>query len=321
MTADLIYNKLADHFTSGNIRKLEQLLGFTNGAIGKAIARKSIIRPETQALILHTFPTINKYWLQTGEGEMFSKKLEKSKEDGTTLDNNDKTRNDMYINSTTYHLPAQVIYDTVNNMIKNKEITVARLSEETRIPQQRMYKWFSDNSVSKPVKAQDLETLQAFLQKHNAIKQLSFPNESKQPELFPTPVTKSDPIPASKYIAMLEQHYEDMKATKNDLQHTKDELLHQQTNSIAAINTLSERNSLFENTLGAIKDILAELKSFRASSDESLGLLQNVGTTLIENQRRHMKKDGVNPFPYPEGEALDVADPASLKVASTSDSK
>lgn len=217
MTADLIYNKLADHFTSGNIRKLEELLGFTNGTIGKAIARKSIIRPKTQALILHTFPAINKYWLQTGEGEMFSKKLEKSKEDGTTLANNDKTRNDMYINSTTYHLPAQLIYDTVNNMIKNKEITVARLSEETRIPQQRMYKWFSDNSVSKPVKAQDLETLQAFLQKHNAIKQLSFPSESNQPESFPTPETKEEIIPASKYIAMLEHINAHLEQVNNRL--------------------------------------------------------------------------------------------------------
>jgi hypothetical protein len=100
MTADLIYNKLAEVFTGGSIRQLEKKLGLANGAIGKAIARKSIIKPAVQDQILKHFPTVNKYWLQTGEGEMLLEKIEKNQENGTTLDN--KKRHNDYVHKHYY---------------------------------------------------------------------------------------------------------------------------------------------------------------------------------------------------------------------------
>lgn len=198
MTADIVYPKLAQRFTRGNIRELEEKLGFANGAIGNAIKRKSIIKPAMQSLIIEKYPIINRLWLKTGEGDMVK--------DG-----------------------------------KAPVIMQPELSCNTG----------NSNTISK-----------------------------------------------DEYIATLKQHYEDMKATKDDLQQTKNELLMQQSRSIDAIATLSERNNLFEGALGAIRDILTELKTFKVNSDESLSVLRNVGAAVIENQHRILAQ--VDEVPYPE---------------------
>lgn len=113
----------------------------------------------------------------------------------------------------------------------------------------------------------------------------------------------TDVIPASKYIEMLERHYEDMKATKEDLQYTKNELLQQQSQSIAAISTLTERNSLFESTLGTIKEMLAEMKKLNTNSVERFDVIENIGKTVIANQQRQLEQQNLNPFPLPAKKA------------------
>ena len=113
----------------------------------------------------------------------------------------------------------------------------------------------------------------------------------------------TDVIPASKYIEMLERHYEDMKATKEDLQHTKNELLQQQSQSIAAISTLTERNSMFESTLGTIKEMLEEMKKLNTSSTERFDVIENIGKTVIANQQRQLEQQNLNPFPLPAKKA------------------
>jgi hypothetical protein len=329
MTADLIYNKLAEVFTGGSIRQLEKKLGFTNGAIGKAIARKSIIKPAVRDQILKHFPTVNKYWMQTGDGEMLLEKIEKNQENGTTLDNK-KDIMTMYTNTTTAapYNHSQAVYDTINDLLKRKLIKVADVAEETRLPAARLYKWFDANSTSRPVKAADIAILENYINKQQDLKKyLQQKESSKQAPLISNPsatdgtAKDGDTIPLSKYAAMLEKHYEDLKATKDDLQHTKNELLSQQSQSIAAINILTERNSLFEGTLGAIKDIVTELKSMNANSTSNFAVLENIGRTVIGNQHRLMHREGIAPFPLPAEETDEVMNPASSKVSHTVGSK
>lgn len=58
------------------ISKLEQMLGFSNGGLRKAIVRQSDLKNETIERIVETFPDLNEEYIRTGRGQLVSPKNE-----------------------------------------------------------------------------------------------------------------------------------------------------------------------------------------------------------------------------------------------------
>lgn len=56
-----------------SINAFERAINVGNSAISKAITRESEIKDDTVEKILRTFPQVNRDWLETGEGEIFTK--------------------------------------------------------------------------------------------------------------------------------------------------------------------------------------------------------------------------------------------------------